>query len=93
MKVPLAPSISLDVENEHQHIFTNSGLYNSYILNVFNQNPALYMLIFGFILTLIILAMVLTNLFLTQVQQNGRQLREMQHRLCNGPFRGGEPRA
>ena len=89
----MVPSITLDVENKHQHIFTNSGLYNSAILNVFEQNPALYMLIFSFILTLIILAMVLTNLFLRQVQHNEGQLRGIQRRLCNGPLESGNSRA
>ena len=93
MKVPFAPSLSLDVENKYQHIFANSGLYNSSVLNIFSQNPTLYMLTFGFILTIIIIAMILVNLFLTQIQQNGRQLREVQYRLCSGPFRDGEPQA
>ena len=93
MKGSLAPSLSLDVKNQHQQYFANSGLYNSSVLNIFNQNPTLYMLTFGFLLTIIIVAMVLVNLFLTQIQQYGRQLREVQYRLCSGPFRGGQPEA
>ena len=32
MKVPMVPGLTVDLEKKHQHMFTNSGLYNSAIL-------------------------------------------------------------
>ena len=93
MKGGLAPSLTLDVRNQHQHYLANSGLVNSSVLNVFNQNPTLTIVTMIFLLTIIILAMVMVSYLLSQAQDHGRQLQEVRIRLCRGAFRGGRPQA